>query len=112
MNAQSDGDTTLSIRPERIVVNPSGDQVDSKLSGKIAELIYLGDHIRARMSVSGNDEFIVKVPNNEHSVSLAEGDEVVVGWRASDCRALDPICLLYTSPSPRDQRGSRMPSSA
>ena len=24
----------------------------------------------------------------------------------------DPVCLLYTSPSPRDQRGSRMPSSA
>ena len=29
-------------------------------------------------------------------------------------RALDfrGTCLLYTSPSPRDQRGSRMPSSA
>ena len=28
-------------------------------------------------------------------------------------RMLDDIgCLLYTSPSPRDQRGSRMPSSA
>ena len=25
---------------------------------------------------------------------------------------LDAVCLLYTSPSPRDQRGSRMPSSA
>ena len=25
---------------------------------------------------------------------------------------LDDACLLYTSPSPRDQRGSRMPSSA
>ena len=25
---------------------------------------------------------------------------------------LDTSCLLYTSPSPRDQRGSRMPSSA
>ena len=25
---------------------------------------------------------------------------------------LDDTCLLYTSPSPRDQRGSRMPSSA
>ena len=24
----------------------------------------------------------------------------------------DGICLLYTSPSPRDQRGSRMPSCA
>ena len=29
---------------------------------------------------------------------------------ASDVRSL--FCLLYTSPSPRDQRGSRMPSSA
>ena len=26
--------------------------------------------------------------------------------------AMDLNCLLYTSPSPRDQRGSRMPSSA
>ena len=25
---------------------------------------------------------------------------------------LSRVCLLYTSPSPRDQRGSRMPSSA
>ena len=38
---------------------------------------------------------------------------------AADLIDLDPfetpagwICLLYTSPSPRDQRGSRMPSSA
>ena len=30
------------------------------------------------------------------------------------CEAMagDGSCLLYTSPSPRDQRGSRMPSSA
>ena len=28
------------------------------------------------------------------------------------CRNRLNICLLYTSPSPRDQRGSRMPSSA
>ena len=27
-------------------------------------------------------------------------------------KARDLTCLLYTSPSPRDQRGSRMPSSA
>ena len=25
---------------------------------------------------------------------------------------MNQVCLLYTSPSPRDQRGSRMPSSA
>ena len=33
----------------------------------------------------------------------------VGGWLFS---AMFSACLLYTSPSPRDQRGSRMPSSA
>ena len=31
---------------------------------------------------------------------------------ASDWKPRVSVCLLYTSPSPRDQRGSRMPSSA
>ena len=31
---------------------------------------------------------------------------------AVDLTAFRETCLLYTSPSPRDQRGSRMPSSA
>ena len=35
-----------------------------------------------------------------------------VHWRAILDSSLSSHCLLYTSPSPRDQRGSRMPSSA
>ena len=41
--------------------------------------------------------------------SFGEGEVVTVGIGLSD---VDTTCLLYTSPSPRDQRGSRMPSSA
>ena len=37
---------------------------------------------------------------------------VVVEHAMPDREQLKEICLLYTSPSPRDQRGSRMPSSA
>ena len=41
---------------------------------------------------------------------------LVAGGRAEEDPAiverLVGLCLLYTSPSPRDQRGSRMPSSA
>ena len=37
-------------------------------------------------------------------------------WRGGihfvELETLLKVCLLYTSPSPRDQRGSRMPSSA
>ena len=41
---------------------------------------------------------------------LAQGPEAVL---ALVVRGNPPrTCLLYTSPSPRDQRGSRMPSSA
>ena len=35
-----------------------------------------------------------------------------LGFKISSEWAKDNSCLLYTSPSPRDQRGSRMPSSA
>lgn len=86
--------TTLSIRPERVEIAPQdGGGIDNTVKGKIAELIYLGDHIRTRMVVEGNDEFIVKVSNKDGSVLLAEGDEATVGWRTEDCRALDPVAL-------------------
>ena len=43
--------------------------------------------------------------------------DVIEPWKGlaslgRSCNIPDEICLLYTSPSPRDQRGSRMPSSA
>ena len=39
--------------------------------------------------------------------------ELLLGFAEStENQALFSDCLLYTSPSPRDQRGSRMPSSA
>ena len=41
-------------------------------------------------------------------------DSLVRARLPFDASSLRPggTCLLYTSPSPRDQRGSRMPSSA
>ncbi len=84
--------TTLSLRPERIELDPAED-CPNVLDGKIDELIYLGDHIRVRMSVAGNDEFIVKVPNRSGSLDLSEGTTTRVGWRTDDCRALDPVDL-------------------
>jgi len=44
-------------------------------------------------------------------LGFTEGGEAVIGELVSDLEKLIS-CLLYTSPSPRDQRGSRMPSSA
>ena len=81
--------TTLSLRPERVVVSPAEGQVENTCSALVEELIYLGDHIRTRAVVSGNNEFVVKVPNIHGHVHLKEGEEVTIGWMSEDCRALD-----------------------
>jgi len=84
------GKTTLSLRPERIELQPEK-AMDNMVDGKIEELIYLGDHIRVRMNVAGNDEFVVKVRNRGERRKIAEGDTVKIGWAASDCKALDAV---------------------
>ena len=82
--------STLSLRPERVTVAPEPGSLPNIFSAKAEELIYLGDHIRTRFNVCGNDEFIVKIPNSAVHAHLKEGDTVNIGWNAEDCRALDP----------------------
>ena len=82
--------TQLSVRPERVSVNTQETSGENNFKGDIKELIYLGDHIRARIEVCGNDEFIVKIPN-EGSVDLKEGASIDLNWQAEDIRALDPL---------------------
>ncbi len=90
INVEGEGArTTLSLRPERVTIGPSDS--DTSLDGRVEELIYLGDTIRARLSVAGNSEFIVKVPNHKRTEALSEGSNVTVGWSTEDCHALDPI---------------------
>ena len=89
VNVSSIGEKTLlSLRPERVEIDPT-EKMDAILDGKIEELIYLGDHIRVRMNVAGNDEFIAKIRNRGNKRDISEGQSVKVGWVASDCKALD-----------------------
>jgi len=80
--------TQLSVRPERVSVNISKDNSENVFTGLVKELIYLGDHIRARLEVCGNNEFIVKIPN-EGSLKIKENESIVLKWSADDIRALD-----------------------
>jgi putative spermidine/putrescine transport system ATP-binding protein len=89
VNVKKGERTLLSVRPERVEINPGKSAVDGLLQGKIAELIYLGDHVRARLEVAGHRDFVVKVPNKANMGHVEEGKVVHVGWKASDCRALD-----------------------
>ena len=91
INVGAVGDrSTLSLRPERVTVNPEPGSLPNIFSGVAEELIYLGDHIRTRFTVLGHDDFIVKIPNSAGHAHLEEGGTANIGWNAEDCRALDP----------------------
>ena len=62
---------------------------ENSFDGKVKELIYLGDHIRTRVEVCGNDQFIVKVPNSHMGLKLSEGNSVKLSWKTEDSRALE-----------------------
>ena len=81
---------TISLRPERVELEPE-QSVDNQVSGKVLEVLYLGDHLRIVMSVAGNDEFIVKLPNGGRHSSPIEGQSYPLGWKAVDAKALDPV---------------------
>lgn len=79
--------TTLSLRPERVSLHTGH---TNSTEARVLELIYLGDHIRCRLEVSGNDQFIVKIPNGADQKHLAVGETTPISWKSEDCRALNP----------------------
>lgn len=81
------GETTLSIRPERVLIGDKA--LSNTVTATVLEQIYLGDHVRCRMSVHGDEEFIVKVPNAPGNSHLQVGQTAQIGWAPEDCRALD-----------------------
>ena len=52
-------------------------------------------------------DLVVRRGTNNSIIRMSDIATVRSGYKD-----IENICLLYTSPSPRDQRGSRMPSSA
>ena len=89
-------------------------------------LVAVGDAIELEQSliVLESDKASMEIPASHAGVvvelkmavgdQLSEGDAILVldTSAADGDNAEASHCLLYTSPSPRDQRGSRMPSSA
>jgi putative spermidine/putrescine transport system ATP-binding protein len=79
--------TSLSLRPERVSVQ-AGFAGENSFEVEVCEVIYHGDHLRTRVKLCGQDDFVIKTPNALGLVPHAPGQRVRVGWAAQDCRAL------------------------
>jgi putative spermidine/putrescine transport system ATP-binding protein len=74
----------VSIRPERIELGPA--RGDCALAGTLAETIYLGDHLRVRVTVPGLHDVVVKAQlANVHALPPV-GAPITIGWQAEHCR--------------------------
>ena len=85
---------------------------DSLLSAQMYEQSYMHRDFVTFVAVTPGTDFFITASHDGHLTfwkKRFEGVEFVKHFRA---HAGPILCLLYTSPSPRDQRGSRMPSSA
>ncbi len=82
---------SVSIRPERIAINPPADSTDVRCSGKVQEVIYLGDHVRVRLDINGDPDFVVKQPVSQVRQKIAVGDVLDIGWNHEFVRLLDPV---------------------
>ena len=72
-----------------------------------------GDIVRGRLYGPEGAPVIIVMGGISASRHVADGGKLGRGWWSTLVREGGPIdCLLYTSPSPRDKRQSRMPSSA
>jgi putative spermidine/putrescine transport system ATP-binding protein len=82
---------TVSLRPERVQIGAAAPAIGAnghcRLSGKLREVIYLGDHVRARVVLPGNDDFTVKRPIDEAHRLPAIGQPVELAWAPEHCRA-------------------------
>ena len=71
-----------------------------------------GIWVRTVKADDGTAELLVSARVANHSDQSIDATVAHRLTAPNGSQSKDEVCLLYTSPSPRDQRGSRMPSSA
>ncbi|QFT94903.1 Spermidine/putrescine import ATP-binding protein PotA [Roseovarius sp. THAF9] len=82
--------TRVSIRPERVEFDKKRlKEGTHTIKAEVLEFIYMGDIFRTRLSVAGNDNFVIKSRNAPDQTKLTPGETIEIGWLPEDCRALD-----------------------
>ena len=84
----------------------------TKYQSAVGSLLYLSTKTRPDIAYAvGNVSKFCSNPNNKHWTAVKRIFRNLKGTTDLGIKYSDD-CLLYTSPSPRDKRQSRMPSSA
>jgi putative spermidine/putrescine transport system ATP-binding protein len=78
---------TLTVRSEKLTLDPRGENRENVFDVRVEELVYHGDHTRLRLGMGADGAFIARLTHSATAANLKVGDFVSIGWRAADCRA-------------------------
>ncbi|SMM99391.1 Putrescine transport ATP-binding protein PotA (TC 3.A.1.11.1) [uncultured Candidatus Thioglobus sp.] len=81
----------LSVRPEKVSINAEKPEVScyNNFNAVIDDIIYIGDHLRIYVRFLDEQQFVIKVTNDEFHSKFSKNQSVVISWQSKDCRALN-----------------------
>ena len=79
---------TVAIRPERIGIARRAAAYRNQFPARVAMITFLGDHLVVHAVVDRRTEYLLRIPNIVGHGAMLEGDDIMIGWAAADCRAL------------------------
>jgi putative spermidine/putrescine transport system ATP-binding protein len=77
------------VRPERPRLLAEGQTADNVVSGRVCEVVYVGESVKYRLRTGATHELLVRWPFRERGTSFSIGDEVTVGWNLSDMHLVE-----------------------
>jgi putative spermidine/putrescine transport system ATP-binding protein len=83
--------TRLSVRPERLVLNPEQGQVPNRYKAKVLGTDFRGDHTLVHLRLASGTQLEAKIPNAQASNGFGADRDIEIGWQTEFCRALDPL---------------------
>lgn len=82
--------TTITVRPERMLISSPGEQEGPSISGTITEVVYIGTDIRYLLRIASGQEIQVRIQNSskKNINAFTDGAEVQIGWAPEDAKLL------------------------
>ncbi len=82
--------TTITSRPERMVISFHGERERPGISGIIKEVVYIGTDIRYLLKIATGQEVQIRIQNSSKQdiSAFPQGAEVQISWTPEDAKLL------------------------
>jgi spermidine/putrescine ABC transporter ATP-binding subunit len=75
----------LTLRPERIQLNPKDQPPENLYNGTVENVVYLGEVIKYSIVLDGGEKVIIKSQNSQGLIPWEKGRKVSIGWSLTHC---------------------------